>query len=696
MRPLSFRFHLVRLSGWIAEVAGSIARWAVSSLVVLGALGFFVDGVRLGWAEQSARTVVAGALVAAALAVFLSLAVAPMLALVAWAEAHLVGWGLAGKMLAPIPVGALAIAAGYAITNVRHRQDPTMRMSLVLATTGLLLVCALANLRKVHRLVRLFAIAISVGAFLVDAVVPRWYYREIHDLVALITVFGLISVIAPWRRRLATGSCFLALGSSVVAAFGVLSFVDRAAPGWRASADQHGLYGAALSRAARALVDVDRDGFSSVAWGGDCDDWDATRNPIAVDAPGQGDWNCNGVDPPVAASEALRGLAPAQGDANLNVRSVDLVVLITVDALRADALDPRLMPRVAALAKEGVLLERGYPSGTRTGVSMPLMQQGPLGGLPLARRLSDAGVGSSLVIASHEFEALDAMAKSFGNTRLARGQERWPGTRTTQEALRTIDDAGPGSHYLWVHYYDAHNPYPDAPSPVPLPPGLYSWWSRYATGVTAADTAIGQLLDGLAARKRLDRAAIIVTGDHGEAFGEHGMLYHGASAYEPVIRVPIVIFAPELKGLRYPHLACHADLFPTILGAFGLAKDSDEAFGRSWWRLRAAPLAPLHRFVVIRSAHAASGGEILSPLLAIVAGQYKLVKTIEDNLMTLYDLGADPGERTDVASARPEVVRRLERDMEIYRDIIGYPASGELAELTTFVGKMLDQDGQVF
>lgn len=665
-------------------------------MAVLGTLGVLVDGGRLGWAGQPARTVLAGSLAAGSLAVLLSLVVAPVLALLAWAEARFIDWGLTGKLLAPIPVAALATAAGYAITDVRHRQDPTMRMTLVLGATALLSICAVANLRTVPRFVRLLAVAISGSAFLVDAILPRWYYREIHDLVALVTVFGLISMVAPWRKRLAARTCFIAIGISVVASLGVLKVVDQAAPGWRASADQYGLYQGALARAVRAFVDLDRDGFSSVAWGGDCDDWDSSRNPIAVDAPGQGDRNCNGVDPPASPTDEQRGLAPAQGDPNLSQGSIDLVVLVTVDALRADALEPRLMPRLSALGEAGLVLERGYASGTRTGVSMPLMQQGPLDAPPLARRLSSAGMATSIVVAAHEFEMLDVMAKSFANTHVAGLGEHWPGKRTTEEALRAVDGVGSGAHYLWVHYYDAHNPYPNTPSPVPIPPGLYSWWSRYATGVTAADAAIGELVDGLDKRGRLGRTALIVTGDHGEAFGEHGMLYHGASAYEPVLRVPTIFVAPGLRGLRYHPITCHADLYPTILGLFALAKDTDEAFGRSWLRLRAAPSSPLHRFIVVRSAHAASGGEILSPLLAIVDGKYKLVKRIEDNLMTLFDLAADPGELSDAASARPDVVRRLELDMETYRDIVGYPAPGELAELKSFAGRMLDEDGQVF
>jgi len=105
---------------------------------------------------------------------------------------------------------------------------------------------------------------------------------------------------------------------------------------------------------------------------------------------------------------------------------------------------------------------------------------------------------------------------------------------------------------------------------------------------------------------------------------------------------------------------------------------------------------PLHSFVVIRSAQATSGGDVMSPLLAIVDGRYKLIKTIEDGLTELYDVSTDPGELVELWPAQPTIGRSLERQLETYRDVVGYPADEELADLRTFGARLIGPNGEVY
>ena len=685
---------------WMQRLCRQLMSWTICAALAAGGLGLLADGVRLAWARAPMRIVLAGALCSSALAILLSLLAGPVLALLSATSAWLLRGGVLRKALSPLPVALLAGLTSFTITQVRHHQDATMRNLLIGATTMALLTIAFACARSAPRLVRLFAVAFGIAAFLIDALVPRWYYREIHDLLGVLTVAGGLAILSPLRRRLLRKSLSrpfgVALILTLVLAIAVVKVVDVAAPGWRAQSERHALYGPALARAGRALVDFDRDGFSPVFWGGDCDDFDAHRNPLAADGPGKGDANCNGVDPPAAPTDSQRGLLPAAGDANLDAQAIDLVVLATVDALRADSLVPSLMPHLLAASAGGVFFERAYSSGTRTSVTLPLVQTGSRKGLSLGKRLASAGVATSIVVADASMEGLNAIAPSFERV-VTPPKGRWPGTDATDRALRLIDEVGSRRHYLWVHYYDAHTPYPAASNPpFPVPAGRHSSYARYAAGVVAADLALGKLLDGLVQRGRLARALVIVGSDHGESFGEHGMLFHAASAYEPVVRIPLVLLAPGIGPIRYPHLVCHADILPTILGAFGMAKNDDETYGRSWLRLGTAPSLHLHGFVFIRSAQAASGGDVMSPLLAIVDHRYKLIKTIEDSLVQLFDVVDDPGEQVDLLHRLPAVARRLELSLETYRDVIGYPADEDLADLKTFGERRLDPDGNVF
>jgi choline-sulfatase len=673
-----------------------IVAWTAALAVVAGLLGLVADGVRLGLARAPVRFVVAGGASAAALAVLLALAAGPVLAGVVALAERLAKRGIVGKLGAFVPVLAGAAWGAFAITNVRHRQDPGMRQALVAAAAGLIAACVFAARPSAHRLWRLVALAVALGMFLVDALLPRWFYRELHDLLALITVCGFTTVVLPWLRKRSVRGLSRSLAAMVAAACAVIGLVDRAAPGWRSRAHEHGLYGDAFARTARALVDLDRDGFSPVAWGGDCNDFSAARNPLALDGHGKGDLNCNGIDPPLAPTEAQRGLSPASGDANLAPDAVDLVVLVTIDALRADAISPGSMPNLVTAGARGLVFTDTYASSTRTSQSLPLLQQSHRGGQPLGLRLASHGIATTAVVADHDLEGTETIAKTFARLS-APERGRWPAQAATERALRVIDETGTRRHYLWLHFYDAHAPYPEvAAPPVPTPNGLDASFARYATGVAAVDAGFGQLVQGLSQRGRLERAVIIVTGDHGEAFGEHRMLFHAASAYQPLVHVPGLLLAPGLVPRQVRHLVAHADLFPTILGAFALATADDESLGRSWLRLRSAPEAPLHRFVVIRSAQATSGGDVMSPLLAIVDGRYKLIKTIEDGLTELFDVVADPGELVDLWPVHPEIGRSLERQLETYRDVVGYPADEELADLRTFGARLIGAQGEVY
>ena len=116
----------------------------------------------------------------------------------------------------------------------------------------------------------------------------------------------------------------------------------------------------------RLVVDLDRDGYSSILQGGDCDDLDDSIHPLAVDRPGGPDANCNGVDAPATTTDAARGLAPPSGDPSLPEEAIDRLLLITVDCWRADALDPVLMPEVSAFAAGGMVFERLYAAGANT------------------------------------------------------------------------------------------------------------------------------------------------------------------------------------------------------------------------------------------------------------------------------------------------------------------------------------------
>ena len=94
----------------------------------------------------------------------------------------------------------------------------------------------------------------------------------------------------------------------------------------------------------------------------------------------------------------------------------------------------------------------------------------------------------------------------------------------------------------------------------------------YDACILYADALIGQLVEWLDRRNLLDSTLIILTSDHGENFGEHGMAYHVYCVYDTLLHVPLVISGPkELvpSGMRIPALVSLVDMMPSLAQVTG-------------------------------------------------------------------------------------------------------------------------------
>jgi arylsulfatase A-like enzyme/Flp pilus assembly protein TadD len=122
--------------------------------------------------------------------------------------------------------------------------------------------------------------------------------------------------------------------------------------------------------------------------------------------------------------------------------------------------------------------------------------------------------------------------------------------------------------FLWLHLYDAHDPY-DPPSP---------YKERYQSDpydgeIAYADSAAGKLLSALRTRGLYQGSIIAVMADHGEAFGEHGERTHGVFLYDETIHVPLLFKLPgEVPGgQNFDFRVGLVDIAPTLLQAAGIA-----------------------------------------------------------------------------------------------------------------------------
>ncbi len=177
--------------------------------------------------------------------------------------------------------------------------------------------------------------------------------------------------------------------------------------------------------------------------------------------------------------------------------------------------------------------------------------------------------------------------------------------------------------------------------------------ARYRANIAYVDEAVGELLKMLKKAGLYDDSLIILTSDHGEAFFKHRFFGHNATLYDDMTRVPLMIRFPRNQKVaprRMMQLAETIDLMPTIFDYLGLdAPDVHE--GDSLWRLIAGAKKNL------------PGPEVITCTIqrtrhAVRIEDYKYIYN-QSSAEELYDLRHDPYEQHNLASEKPEALKRL-------------------------------------
>jgi arylsulfatase A-like enzyme len=178
--------------------------------------------------------------------------------------------------------------------------------------------------------------------------------------------------------------------------------------------------------------------------------------------------------------------------------------------------------------------------------------------------------------------------------------------------------------------------------------------ATYAASVTMVDHWLGHFLDGLYERGLEDDTAIALVSDHGIYLGEHRLTGKSDSYLHPeLIRVPLLLRDPDGRGAgaTSDYYATTIDLAPTLLSMAGTSPAA---------RFEGADLAPLlEGGAAAQRRDFAYGG--YGNFSFIRDGRWALVVRNDNGWRLLYDLAADPGERSDVAAEHPRVAERMWR-----------------------------------
>jgi len=334
------------------------------------------------------------------------------------------------------------------------------------------------------------------------------------------------------------------------------------------------------------------------------------------------------------------------------------------------------------------------------------------------------------VLASRRPAATLNMAARYVRRRLRYGD--FNARRVTGEALRLVATAGSEPVFLFVNYMEAHAPYwgPARHRRRLLPPGTSSRRARripqsssrvnagaarlgpedwpvlrslYLAELRYLDEQLERLLAGIADRRGLDGAAVVVLSDHGDNIGDHGLLGHNYSLWETLLHVPLTIRFPggEGGGGHDRRLAQTVDVLPTLAEMAGGGLGQAVA-GRS---LRTGPprevataeyLAPMPGLDTLRRKYPGADVDRFARAL-------RALRTADDEKLIwdsrgdhgLYDLAADPGERANLAVERPERAAELAGVLAgwVGEQAGGDPAPGPAAAVGDEVRRQLEALG---
>jgi len=379
------------------------------------------------------------------------------------------------------------------------------------------------------------------------------------------------------------------------------------------------------------------------------------------------------------------------------------VLLLTIDSLRTDHVHAfggsrETSPVLDGLAREGTVWTGVVAPAPWTMPSMMSLMTGlhpeihhvdeddrMLGDgiLTLAQRFQKAGYATAAFVPEITLSESYGFARGFDHFDERRfGHDTVTSPAQTSSLIHWLEET-PGPFFAWTHLWDPHYNY--APPPpydamfvagTPPAEGRYydmidlkrrknamtpeqvaSAMGQYDGEIACTDHYIGEILDALRASGRLDATLIVIAGDHGEAFQEHGWLTHTNTVYEETVRVPVIARLPGHlpAGRRIGGARSLVDLTESLAQWAGLRPETTQS--------RPLPLEE-------------GGGEALvvsttrrqAALLSARQGRWSLVLEYETCASELYDLDADPSQSRDVAGAHPDVVRGLKDSLRTWLD----------------------------
>ncbi len=609
----------------LATRAGAVLiAWLVALALEHVVVGF-------GWRDYFGGAWELGPARTAAAPLFLAAATLPAFVVAMLFEACRSGPG-ARRPLAVLGAG-FGVAVGVAVTNGRHFESLALRAPFVAVVAALAAAGASLGPRLIRRAddsPRRAAVGFALAALaltVVDAIVLPRLYLGFHE-----GTFALALLAAGFAGALVEED----LGRARFVALAVAALSIPYAP-----------------TAARRLRGYDN-----------------LRRILVEHAPwmGRSVRLAAVIAPPAKPTGEGGGLEPAPGEVK---RTLDWsgkdVVLLSVDALRADHVGAygygrATTPAIDALAAEGTVFEDAYCPTPHTSYSVTSMMTGKY-----MRPLLVLGLGEDSETWAGHLRRYDYRTAAFyppavffidperfvpfrdKGLDFEYRKEEFADPKLREEQVRSYLATAPKDRplFLWVHFFEPHEPYvthPDHPFGDPASPRDVD---RYDGEIASADAGIGAIVK--AVREVRPGAVFLVTADHGEEFGDHGGRYHGTTVYEEQVRVPLVVVGPGVKHQRVTAPVQTIDLLPTTLSAVGIPRPA---------RLRGRDLGPLLTGAAPPGDRGLAFAET-DDYEMLAEGPLRFVCDKRIAACSLFDVTGDRAEKTDLGASRGADVERL-------------------------------------
>ena len=299
---------------------------------------------------------------------------------------------------------------------------------------------------------------------------------------------------------------------------------------------------------------------------------------------------------PSASASAAKAAAPVKRN----------VILLTIDSMRYDmpwqGYPKDIAPHLTALVKKSALYTRAYTvssytsksaGGLLAGKPPSTLYRGPTfftrytkANLFFPELLQEAQIRTMAGHAHLYFDRGKNLRQGFdiwkltpGLTWNAQTDESITSDKMTKLAIDLLSDKDNSGKqfFMWLHYMDPHDKYvqhPESPKFGRKARNLYDSEMFYT------DLWIRKLLDYCEKQPWWENTVLIISADHGEAFGEHGMWKHAFALWEVLTRVPLIVHGKGIKPQRIEERRSHFDLAPTIIDLMGLPPH-EQFFGKS-------------------------------------------------------------------------------------------------------------------